>query len=149
MPPTQLTPDRRAAQAASNRPAAAPAAGNASDPNQAGSALAPTDLFIHRHIGPDASDPATGISVTTATRASAAFRTVYGFDAGGPEPPMLSQPDRSVFAKVTWQPSSRHRVELSHNWVDAWDENLSRTPRIQTSRPVGWQLSRSGMSCRM
>ena len=96
-------------------------------------------------IGPDASDPATGISVTTATRASAAFRTVYGFDAGGPEPPMLSQPDRSVFAKVTWQPSSRHRVELSHNWVDASDENLGRNPRFSALRPGGWALSRSGM----
>jgi len=96
-------------------------------------------------IGPDASDPATGISVTTATRASAAFRTVYGFDAGGPEPPMLSQPDRSVFAKVTWQPSSRHRVELSHNWVDASDENLGRNTRFSALRPGGWALSRSGM----
>jgi len=97
------------------------------------------------YIGPDARDSATGISWATSTRAADVFRTVYGFDPGGPEPPVLSQPDRSVFAKVTWQPSSRHRVELSHNWVDAWDENLSRTPRIQTSRPVGWQLSRSGM----
>ncbi len=96
-------------------------------------------------IGPDASDPATGISVTTATRASAAFRTVYGFNAGGPEPPMLSQPDRSVFAKVTWQPSSRHRVELSHNWVDASDENLGRNARFSALRPGGWALSRSGM----
>jgi hypothetical protein len=96
-------------------------------------------------IGPDVSDPATGITVATATRASAAFRTVYGFDAGGPEPPVLNQPDRSVFAKLTWQPSSRHHVELSHNWVDAWDENLTRNPRLQSLRPVGWQLSRSGM----
>ena len=96
-------------------------------------------------VGPDARDSSTGISWATATRAADAFRTVYGFDAGGPEAPVLSQPDRSVFAKLTWQPSSRHRVELSHNWVDAWDERLTRSPRIQGARPAGWQLSRSGM----
>lgn len=97
-------------------------------------------------IGPDARDSSTGISWATAMRAADAFRTAYGFDAGGPEPPVLSQPDRSVFAKLTWQPSSRHRIELSHNWVDAWQENLGRNPGFSALRPAGWQLSRSGMT---
>jgi len=96
-------------------------------------------------LGPNTREPSTGISWETATRAAAAFRSVYGFDAGGPEPPVLSQPDGSVFAKLTWQPSSRHRIELSHNWVDAWKQDLARDPKDVGLRPIGWQLSGSGM----
>ena len=50
-----------------------------------------------------------------------------------------------MFAKLTWQPSIRHRIELSHNWVDAREEKLTREPTAVALRPVGWALSRSGM----
>jgi carboxypeptidase family protein/TonB-dependent receptor-like protein len=97
-----------------------------------------------RFVGADARDSSTGISWATATRAAGDFRALYGFDAGGPEPPVLRQPDRSVFAKLTWQPSSSHRVELTHNWVDASQDNFERKPHIpNVLRPGGWSLSRS------
>ena len=94
-------------------------------------------------VGPAASDPQTGISDSTAARAAAAFRNVYRLDAGSADAPVLDQPDRSVFAKLTWQPSSRHHVELSHNWVDASREGLGRELR-RSPRRDGWQLSGSG-----
>jgi len=94
----------------------------------------------------DARDPSTGISWATATRAADDFRTLYGFDAGGPEGPIIRQPDRSVFAKLTWQPSSSHRVELTHNWVDASLDNFARNPKLgNLLRPGGWELSRGGL----
>jgi hypothetical protein len=43
-------------------------------------------------LGPNTREPSTGISWETATRAAAAFRSVYGFDAGGPEPPCSASP---------------------------------------------------------
>jgi outer membrane receptor protein involved in Fe transport len=52
-----------------------------------------------------------------------------------------------VFAKLTWQPSSRHHVELTHNWVSASQDALVRDQRTATPlRPTGWELSGSGMS---
>lgn len=94
-------------------------------------------------VGPEPNDPTTGISEVTARRAAAAFRNVYGFDAGGTAAPILDAPDRSLFTKLSWQPSTRHHLELSHNWVSAHSNLLNRTVRNRVNRD-GWALSGSG-----
>lgn len=93
--------------------------------------------------GPEAGAPGTGISDSTARRAALAFRTVYGFDAGGPAPPVLTQPDRNVFAKLSWQPRDNQQVELTHSRVDARNGLFNRQARDRINRD-GWALSRSG-----
>lgn len=95
-------------------------------------------------VGPEASNPATGISDSIARRAGQVFRDRYGFDPGGPESPILSQPDRNLFTKLSWQPTPSHRLELSHNWVDASVDDLGRTQITRQNRD-GWQLSNSGL----
>jgi hypothetical protein len=95
-------------------------------------------------VGPEAGAPGTGISDSTARRAAQVFRTVYGFDAGSPESPVLAQPDRDLFAKLSWQPRPGLRFELTHNWVKARSDRLNRENRTQRNRG-GWQLSESGI----
>ncbi|MFI5310419.1 MAG: TonB-dependent receptor domain-containing protein [Gemmatimonadales bacterium] len=97
----------------------------------------------HPYTGPATSDPATGVSDATARRAQKIFQDEYGFDPGGPQSPALEQPDRSVFLKLSWQPSASHRIELTQNWVDAQNDTLIRT--VRTPNATGsWQLSSSG-----
>ncbi len=109
--------------------------------------FAAADLQTRRtpFVGPEAADPATGISDSIARRAGQVFRDRYGFDPGGPESPILSQPDRNLFAKLSWQPTPSHRLELSHNWVDASVDDLGRTQITRQNRD-GWQLSNSGFA---
>ena len=94
-------------------------------------------------VGPVAGDPTTGISVATAQRAARAFRERYGFDAGDDTPPVVTQPNRNLFAKLTWQPSMANWLELSHGRVEAHNDAFNRAVRDKSDRD-GWQLSGSG-----
>lgn len=91
-------------------------------------------------IGPVVGDPTTGISTDAARRAEQIFQQVYGFESGGAEIPSLSTPNGNVFAKVSWQPSQNHLIDLSQTWVDARNDILQRS----TTDRDGWQLSNSG-----
>jgi Carboxypeptidase regulatory-like domain/TonB dependent receptor len=93
-------------------------------------------------VGFGTTDTATGISSATAGRAAAAFRTLYGFDAGTEAAAVLTQPDQSVFAKVTWTVSPRHSVDLWHEEIRAHSDGFNRT--ANTAYRVGWELSNSG-----
>jgi hypothetical protein len=106
--------------------------------------LAVVDLESRRtpFAGPAGSDP-RGVSAATAERIRRAVIDNFGFDPGGTEAPVLRQPDRNWFGKLTWQPGRRHVVELSHNRVNAELDDLGRTNINQADRD-GWQLSSSG-----
>jgi hypothetical protein len=96
-------------------------------------------------VGPEAGAPGTGISDSTARRAAEVFRRVYGFDAGSPAAPVLEQPDRDWFAKLSWQAGPGARIEVTHNWVKAREGSLNREVRTGASpNRNGWQLSNSG-----
>ncbi|MDX2057336.1 MAG: carboxypeptidase regulatory-like domain-containing protein [Gemmatimonadales bacterium] len=103
-----------------------------------------TDLQSSRtpYAGPDASDPVTGISVATAERIRTALRGQFGFDPGGAAPPTLTQPDRSVFGKLSWH-AGRHQADLSATWVDASGDLFDRVSRSRNNAG-GWMLSTSG-----
>jgi hypothetical protein len=91
-------------------------------------------------VGPVAGDPTTGISTDAAHRAQQIFQSVYGFESGGADIPSLSTPNGNVFAKLSWQPSRNHLVDLTQTWVDAHNDVLQRS----TTDRDGWQLSNSG-----
>ncbi len=98
-------------------------------------------------VGPSTSDPATGISDSTARRAAQLFRDRYALDAGGPESPALDQPNTNLFLKLSWQSPSGHWLELSHSRLDARNDTLNRSALRFPDRD-GWQLSRSGFTSR-
>lgn len=107
--------------------------------------LAVADLQVLEapFVGPVAADPTTGISVATAQRAARVFRERYGFDPGDDTPPVVTQPNRNLFFKLSWQPSMTNWLELSHGRVEAHNDAFNRAVRDKIDRD-GWQLSGSG-----
>lgn len=98
-------------------------------------------------FGLEAGEPQTGISVATAERVASILRTNYGFDPGGVAAPVLGQPDNNLFAKVSWQLSQDHVLEVSNNFVKTNDDNFARNVRNRVDRD-GWMLSNSGYKFR-
>jgi hypothetical protein len=94
-------------------------------------------------VGPAAVEPSTGISVATAERASQILRDNYGIDAGGPDSPILRQPNQNLFLKLSWQPGVNESIEITHTRVNARTDVFNRTIRTRIDRD-GWQLSNSG-----
>jgi len=97
------------------------------------------------YVGASLTDTATGIGEATAARAAAAFRTRYGLDAGSAAAPVLTQPDQSVFAKLSWSVSSRHSIDVWHQETRAHEDEFSRDSHQRNNRD-GWLLSRSGLT---
>ncbi len=72
----------------------------------------------------------------------------YNFgDPGTGIAPPIENPDKNLFGKLSWQIAPNSRLELSHNWVDASQDQLIRSP-TSPSFPGrlrdGYQLSNSG-----
>ena len=67
----------------------------------------------------------------------------YGFDPGFAGPPIQLNPDMNIFAKLTLQVGANATLDISHNYVDAADDNLIRNAAATGFRD-GFQLSNSG-----
>jgi len=97
-------------------------------------------------FGVEATEPATGITVATATRIQEIIKTKFGFDPGGVEAPSnLDRPDKNLFGKLTYQVGGSSQVEVSYNYVKATNDNFNRNSRTNATRD-GWQLSNSGFT---
>jgi hypothetical protein len=72
----------------------------------------------------------------------------YGFgDPGDGTAPSIDNPDKNLFGKLSWQIAPNSRLELSHNWVDANQDQLIRnptSPSFPNRLRDGYQLSNSG-----
>lgn len=67
----------------------------------------------------------------------------YGFDPGVPDAPTQENPDKNFFGKFSLQLGANSSLELSHNFVDASNDNLIRNAAATGFRD-GFQLSNSG-----
>ncbi len=68
-------------------------------------------------------------------------------DPGNGTAPPIKNPDKNLFGKLSWQIAPNSRLELSHNWVDATQDQLIRnptSPRFSSRLRDGYQLSNSG-----
>ncbi|HXI63917.1 MAG TPA: TonB-dependent receptor [Gemmatimonadales bacterium] len=99
-------------------------------------------------IGPDTTGGLDSIGVgIRASRADSVInilKTKYGFDPGTFASPTLGNPDKNLFAKVTAHLGTNSDLEVSHNYVNATAENLTRSPIFGTQFRDGYQLSNSG-----
>ena len=88
-----------------------------------------------------------GITAGTANVIRDILRTspLYGFDPGIPDAPTQVNPDKNIFGKLSLQLGSNSTLELSHNLVDANNDNLIRNAAATGFRD-GFQLSNSGYS---
>lgn len=89
----------------------------------------------------------TGVTRDVVARAARVFRDRFGFDPGGPDAPLLRQPNAHLFFKLSWHPSASHALELSHSLSRGTTEQLNRTLRA-SNMADGWQLSNSGSEVR-
>jgi outer membrane receptor protein involved in Fe transport len=95
-------------------------------------------------FGLEAGEPSLGISQAFAQRVQDIVISKYGFDPGGVTPPAnLERPDKNLFGKLTWQAGASSQLELSYNYVNASQDNFSRSAFTLDSRD-GWQLNNSG-----
>jgi outer membrane receptor protein involved in Fe transport len=95
-------------------------------------------------FGPEATEPATGISVATAQRVENILKSKYGFDPGGVTAPQtLGKPDKNLFGKLNWNIGDRSGLELSYNYTKATQDNFIRNLTSDGTRD-GWELSNSG-----
>ena len=84
-----------------------------------------------------------GIRRYTAERVQQIAQSVYNFDPGTWDRPLLDNPDRNIFVKLNAQLATNSQVEVSYNDVNAADDNLTRLPSA-TGQRDGYQLSLSG-----
>lgn len=99
--------------------------------------------------GNDADDIANvGFTLADAQRFHDILVNTYNFgDPGDGTAPPIENPDNNVFGKLSWQIAPNSRLELSHNWVDASQDQLIRnptSPRFPSRLRDGYQLSNSG-----
>jgi outer membrane receptor protein involved in Fe transport len=55
------------------------------------------------------------------------LQTKYGYDAGTIAPFDAETQSDKVFARVDWNINSKHRLTLRHNYIKAYDDNISRS----------------------
>ncbi len=94
-------------------------------------------------VGVAVTDASIGIPAELADRVTNAIRSQFGFDPGTFAEPINETPNLNVFGKLTYQASTSHYLELSHNYVDGFDDQFSRSTRNRNNRD-GFQLSNSG-----
>ncbi len=55
------------------------------------------------------------------------MRTKYNYDAGTINPFSAQTQSDKIFARVDWNLSSKHRLTIRHNYIKAYDDNISRS----------------------
>lgn len=84
-----------------------------------------------------------GIRAVTADSVANVLKNQYGINAGTFTAPTIGNPDKNFFGKLTFQAAQNNQVELSYNYVNASQDNLTHASTATGFRD-GYQLSNSG-----
>ena len=103
----------------------------------------PTSITIGDDTIGGADSIGVGIRKATADTVQKILKNTYGFDPGTYKAVTLSNPDANVFVKLTGTLATNSRLEVSYNYVNSNQDNLTRNP-TQTGFRDGYQLSESG-----
>ena len=103
--------------------------------------------FVGQRIGDDTTGGRDSIGVgirrTTAERVEQISMDSLGFIPGSYRAPLLANPDKNFFGKLSMALGTNHLVDVSYNYVDAGDDNLIRNSTATGFRD-GYQLGNSG-----
>ncbi len=71
----------------------------------------------------------TGAAMTTAIAQSIAnhAQTTYGYDVGSYGPQDIQTQNNKFFGKLDWNINRQHHFAIRYNYIDAFDDNLSRS----------------------
>lgn len=103
----------------------------------------PTSITIGDDTTGGADSIGVGIRKATADTVQKILKNTYGFDPGTYKTVTLDNPDANVFVKLTGELATNSRLEVSYNYVNSNQDNLTRNP-TQTGFRDGYQLSQSG-----
>ena len=53
--------------------------------------------------------------------------TAYGYDVGGYGPQDIETQNNKIFGKIDWNINDKHQLAVRYNFIDAFDDNLSRS----------------------
>src|SRR5258708_6060357 len=103
--------------------------------------------FIGQQITADTTGGAdslnVGIRKSTADSVTSVLINKYRFNPGTFASPALGNPDKNIFGKLDYQLAQNSQLELSYNFVDANQDNLTHNSTARGFRD-GYQLSNSG-----
>lgn len=85
-----------------------------------------------------------GIRASRADSVINILKTKYGFNPGSFNAPTLQSPDKNLFGKLSIHIGTNSDLELSHNYVNANVDNLTRSPLFGSQFRDGYQLTNSG-----
>lgn len=54
-------------------------------------------------------------------------KTAYGYDVGSYGPEDIQTQNNKIFGKIDWNINSKHQLAIRYNFIDAFDDNLSRS----------------------
>ncbi|RZK65601.1 MAG: hypothetical protein EOO92_26180, partial [Pedobacter sp.] len=75
----------------------------------------------------NAGDEGAILSVTDAQALSDYVQTKYGYSVGGFNSTGAMTENDKIFARIDWNINSKHQLTLRHNYVNGFDDNISRT----------------------
>ncbi len=91
-------------------------------------------FFINGEVGRRTSPLAfnageTGATMTNEIAKAIAdhARTAYGYDVGSYGPQDIQTQNNKIFGKIDWNINSKHQLAVRYNFIDAFDDNLSRS----------------------
>ncbi|KAA3439617.1 TonB-dependent receptor [Rufibacter hautae] len=72
-------------------------------------------------------DPGSIVPAEDVRRIEDTLRIKYGYDPGTSGPINRLTESNKIFGRLDWNITDRHQLTLRHNFVDAFDENITRT----------------------
>ncbi|MDQ0640090.1 hypothetical protein QF042_003655 [Pedobacter sp. W3I1] len=72
-------------------------------------------------------DPGSVLSLTDAQSIANTLQTRYGYDAGSYDAVNRQTQNNKIFARLDWNINAKNQLTLRHNYIDAFDDNISRS----------------------
>ncbi len=75
----------------------------------------------------NAGEPGSAISDATAALIAKHTLDTYGYDVGSYGPTDVRTQNNKIFTKVDWNINEKHSLSVRYNFIDAFDDNISRS----------------------
>ncbi|MVZ65103.1 hypothetical protein GQF61_04510 [Sphingobacterium sp. DK4209] len=91
-------------------------------------------FFVNGEIGRrtsplagNAGEPGSAIQVATAESIAKYTLDKFGYDVGSIGPQDVQTQNSKIFTKVDWNINEKHSLAVRYNYIDAYDDNISRS----------------------
>lgn len=75
----------------------------------------------------NAGEPSTAMTLDIAQKIAEFTKTKYGYDVGSYGPIDAQTQNNKIFTKLDWNINSKHQFGIRYNYIDAFDDNISRS----------------------